>query len=518
MSLEGMTVEGTDISTEYSDEKPVLEEKVDEPEKPKSEKPKSKKENDEEKIVLEIIEKDDYSKSKYKKLYDEIFANYSLTKFREHINQNHPELKRLNPGDGKKMKIISLMGESNAILRGMGYVLGLKRTKAKSTKKSKYEDAFNEREDLRELVIAKIMMPMLRSMKMGEKDILQKDIQAVEEEPKQKEETKPINQFRVGAVIDVEKLGINVDLLRQVLTTGKEDIEFGSISSVSGRSSDVGKESEGSFMERARDRMENKMRERAKERMERERDAGVNPPRRLPEDPENPGKRQSSVMEFGFRLTTQQQGELEERIEEEFADDEVSVDSSMREEGTQELQERYNGLKERLNRGNLSLEEAINTINEIIDGTNNRRQAQRQASAQGLQDPVYKQLSKDINLYRAYRAFLTRKLNRSREIAEELSESGSVIPASTKPSALPKNDTQDANIGSHDANKIVKQSTESFVPGRRQVIKKASQLVLRSVRKSMASKMKNPISEPDDVNYYAPSVRHRYRGGLRVIQ
>ena len=488
MSLEGMTVEGTDISTEYSDEKPVLEEKVDEPEKPKSEKPKSKKENDEEKIVLEIIEKGDYSKSKYKKLYDEIFANYSLTKFREHINQNHPELKRLNPGDGKKMKIISLMGESNAILRGMGYVLGLKRTKAKSTKKSKYEDAFNEREDLRELVIAKILMPMLKSMKMGEKDILQKDIQAVEEEPKQKEETKPINQFRVGAVIDVEKLGINVDLLKQVLTGEKKDIDFGKMSSISGRSSDVGKESEGG------DR------------------------RRLPEDPENKEKRQTSVMEFGFILTTAQQGVLEEKIEEEFADDEASVDSSMREMGTQELQDRYNGLKERLNRGNLSLEEAINTINEIIDGTNNRRQAQRQASAQGIQDSVYKQLSKDINLYRAYRAFLTRKLNRSREIAEELSESGSVAPASTKPIALPKNDTQDANIGSHDANKIVKQSTESFVPGRRQVIKKASQLVLRSVRKSMASKMKNPISEPDDVNYYAPNVRHRYKGGLRVIQ
>ena len=490
MSLEGMTVEGTDISTEYSDEKPVLEEKVDEPEKPKSEKPKSKKENDEEKIVLEIIEKDDYSKSKYKKLYDEIFADYSLKKFREHINQNHPELKRLNPGDGKKMKIISLMGESNAILRGMGYVLGLKRTKAKSTKKSKYEDAFNEREDLRELVIAKIMMPMLKSMKMGEKDILQKDIQAVEEEPKQKEETKPINQFRVGAVIDVEKLGINVDLLRQVLTGEKRDIDFDSISSVSKASFE--KESEETI--------------RSGER-------------RLPaEDPEKPPeKRQSSFADFpGFNLTAQQQGELEEKIEEEFADDEASIDTSVREMGTQELQDRHGSLKQRLKSGRLSLEEAIEEINNIIDGTNNRRQAQRQASAQGLQDPVYKQLSKDINVYRSYKAFLTNKLNRSREIAEELSESGSVVP--TKPTALPKNDTQDANIGSHDANKIVKKSTESFVPGRRQVIKKASQLVLRSVRKPMASKMKNPISEPDDVNYYAPSVRHRYRGGLRVIQ
>jgi len=504
-----MTVEGTDILTEYSDEKSTLEEKIDEPEKPKSEKPKSKKENDEEKIVLEIIEKDDYSKSKYKKLYDEIFADYSLKKFREHINEKHPELKRLNPGDGKKMKIISLMGESNAILRGMGYVLGLKRTKAKSTKKSKYEDAFNEREDLRELVIAKIMMPMLKSMKMDEKDILQKDIEAVEEKPKEKEETKPINQFRVGAVIDVEKLGINVDLLRQVLTGEKKDIDFDSISSVSKASFE--KESEGSF---DRDEYLQGMRERVKERMERERQGE----RRLPEDPEKPPeKRQSTFQEFGFTLTTQQQEELEEKIEEEFADDEASIDSSMREMGTQELQDRHGSLKQRLNSGNLTLEEAINEVNDIIEGTNNRRQAQRQASAQGLQDPVYKQLSKDINRYRSYRAFLTRKLNRSREIAEELSESGSVVP-STKPIALPKTDSQHDDIGSHDANKIVKKSTESFVPGRRQVIKKASQLVLRSVRKQSASKMRNPISEPDDVNYYAPSVRHRYRGGLRVIQ
>ena len=303
-----MTVEGTDILTEYSDEKSTLEEKIDEPEKPKSEKPKSKKENDEEKIVLEIIEKDDYSKSKYKKLYDEIFADYSLKKFREHINEKHPELKRLNPGDGKKMKIISLMGESNAILRGMGYVLGLKRTKAKSTKKSKYEDAFNEREDLRELVIAKIMMPMLKSMKMGEKDILQKDIEAVEEKPKEKEETKPINQFRVGAVIDVEKLGINVDLLRQVLTGEKKDIDFDSISSVS--EAPFEKESKGSFdLQGMRERVKKSM---ERERMERERQGE----RRLPEDPEKPPeKRQSTFQEFGFTLTAQQQGELEEKIE-----------------------------------------------------------------------------------------------------------------------------------------------------------------------------------------------------------
>jgi hypothetical protein len=505
MSLEGLDVEGTDLSEEIAAEESLLGGQSQKTEYPKGEKKKEKQEKEEkteDKIVLEIIEKGDYSKSKYKKLYEEIFANYSLTKFREHLNLKHPTLKRLNPEDGKKLKVISLMGESNAILRGMGYVLGLKRTKAKSTKKTKYEDAFNEREDLRELVIAKIMMPMLVGIKEGDKSILQQDLEHFEEKPqeKEKEETKPINNFRVGAVIDIEKLGISVDLLRKVLT--------GEMTS--------GKESEGGWVGPSETpiKQEGESASDYKERVSRwkasmsvwERHGQE---RRLPESDESGKEKETTpaTISYGYALTDSQLDEVESRLSSEFSSAESELEVQMAEVASDELKERYEALKLRRKRREITLDEAIQETRFLIDGYVARKHAQRESSGAGLHSHAYIKLSQDLNVVRTWKRYLESKLDRATSIAEEISEQGSVDPA-----------TQNAQIGSHDARKLAKESRKAFGPGVTQTIKRASQLLLKSVKKPIPSKMRSPITEPSDVNYYAPSVRHKYKGGLRVIQ
>ena len=99
----------------------------------------------------------------------------------------------------------------------------------------------------------------------------------------------------------------------------------------------------------------------------------------------------------------------------------------------------------------------------------------------------------------------------------------SSVPSSTASASSslhkPKRGDNDGGTGTHDAKGINRPFPSAMEPSRAQVIRQATGMLLKSVTQgSTFSKMKSPYSQPRDVNYYAPNVKHRYRGGLRVIQ
>jgi len=170
---------------------------------------------------------------KYKEEYKNVFQGYSVQAFRQHLTQNHPELKRQTlPPPGQREKATQVLAQVNGIIRGFGFLLGLTRVKAKTKKgeSNYYEKIFEEREELREMVYAKIMLPMLMMKQQApagipEPSLLEQDIQATAQQPPSEPSImpqvpqggSPQGPFRIGAIIDIEKLNISTEALRDVL-------------------------------------------------------------------------------------------------------------------------------------------------------------------------------------------------------------------------------------------------------------------------------------------------------------
>ena len=164
----------------------------------------------------------------YKKEYQNVFGGYSVDAFRQHLAQSHPELARqTSPPEGRREKATQILAAVNGIIRGFGFLLGLKRVKAK-TKKGEpdyYAKIFEEREELRELVYAKIMLPMLKqgavpgAATSGPQapSILQQDQLAQQAPGMPSSSAAQPGPFRIGAIIDIEKLNISTEALRNVL-------------------------------------------------------------------------------------------------------------------------------------------------------------------------------------------------------------------------------------------------------------------------------------------------------------
>lgn len=433
-------------------------------------------------LILDTAEEVDLSKSHYKAQYKEVFKEYPLGLFRKHLKDKHPDLAREPVPDKKNEKIQKIVAESNAIIRAFGYLIGFKRMKAKSNKNSDYGKAWEEREDLRELLFGRIMMPMMESIKpslkreVSEKqDLLKQDIKAVEQPMEQVAQAPVSNNFRIGAVIDVEKLGINTELLRRVLTgqttsmpqQGKADRRLAQPGGGGAEISSV--------------------------------ESGIS-------------SREEALANIPDDDTSIAASELERQVDALFSSDEESqAMSEFREEASTGARESLETIK---NNNTLSPSEKIDELGNLIEAFQNRLDAQVMTT--GPNSPATTQLRKDIQAVRNYRGILVRARKEIYDRAAP-SQAGSSQPA-VVPVVRPSGDSQDSSVPTEDAKNIKKESKRTFEPSRRRVVQQAQQLVLKSVRPKQRSRLMNPVSEPDQVNYYAPSYRHRYRGGLRVIQ
>jgi hypothetical protein len=321
------------------------------------------------------------------------------------------------------------------------------------------------------------MMPMMESIKpslkreVSEKqDLLKQDIKAVEQPMEQVAQPAP-NNFRIGAVIDVEKLGINTELLRQVLTgqtrsmpeqQGKADrrlVQPADISSV---------------------------------------ESGIS-------------SREQALADLPSETSSVATSELERQVNALFGSDEESeAMSEFREQASTGARQSLEAVK---NDNTMSPSEKIDELGNLIEQFQNRLNAQ--AMTTGQNSPATIQLRKDVQALKNYRGILVRA---RKEIYERAAPSQAGSGQAVVPVVRPQGDSQDSDVPTEDAKNIKKESKRTFEPSRRRVIQQAQQIVLKSIRPQQRSRLMNPVSEPDNVNIYAPNYRHRYRGGLRVIQ
>jgi len=157
----------------------------------------------------------------YQNLFSSIFQGYSIDAFREHIKDKHPELVRKMKPDPKQKPTFyrnSVVG----FLKSVGAkILGMYRAvpQTKVGTENYVDEIFQEQEDLFELMYFVILKPHL-SKKMVQPDILQQDVAATSPglaATGGSGPSGPSGPYRVGAIIDVEKLGINLGMLKSVL-------------------------------------------------------------------------------------------------------------------------------------------------------------------------------------------------------------------------------------------------------------------------------------------------------------
>ena len=165
----------------------------------------------------------------------------------------------------------------------------------------------------------------------------------------------------------------------------------------------------------------------------------------------------------------------------------------------------------------MSIDSVLIDLEGLIEGYEYRRRAQRESSGGGVQDHVYINLTRDWKAFKLYKKYLTDKM-----ALGQMKSAISSVPSSTASTSSslhkPRRGDNDGGTGTHDAKGINRPFPSAMEPSRAQVIKQASGMLLKSVKRGKFSKMKSPYSQPHNVNYLAPDVKHRYRGGLRVIQ
>jgi hypothetical protein len=474
-------------------------------------------------LILDTAEEVDLSKSHYKAQYKEVFKEYPLGLFRKHLKDNHTDLAREPVPDKKNEKIQKIVAESNAIIRAFGYLIGFKRMKAKSNKNSDYGKAWEEREDLRELLFGRIMMPMMESIKpslkreVSEKqDLLKQDIKAVEQPMEQVAQGQASNNFRIGAVIDVEKLGINTELLRQVLTGQARGDRR--LAQPGGGGAEIESVSSG-ISEPTRSQVAERIDSVAGSLTSSERTPSVY----LGPTDTSIGRFTEPSIEGSLNIDTMFDRAMmgQELIEGQNA---MQI---IRESASQITVNQVTDIAG----GDLTPFQKLQSLADLEDSLQNRLNAQ--AMTTGESSPATVQLKKDKKALKKYNELLQRYFNLvmpsvpgGSSKGGQSVEPGSIVypesSGSSQPAVVPvvrpSGDSQDSSVPTEDAKNIKKESKRTFEPSRRRVVQQAQQLVLKSVRPKQRSRLMNPVSEPDQVNYYAPSYRHRYRGGLRVIQ
>lgn len=155
----------------------------------------------------------------YQSLFQSIFGGYSIDAFREHIKDKHGELVRQLKPDPKQ-KATFYRNSVTGFLKSTGpRFLGMYRAvpQTKMGTQDYINEIFQENEDLFELMNFLVIKPHL-SKKMVQTDILKQDVAATS--PGYGNGTAasgPSGGYRIGAIIDVEKLGINLGMLKSVL-------------------------------------------------------------------------------------------------------------------------------------------------------------------------------------------------------------------------------------------------------------------------------------------------------------
>lgn len=391
---------------------------------------------------------------KYKEEYKKVFQGYSVEAFRQHVAQTHPELKRQTlPPKGQREKATQVLAQVNGIIRGFGFLIGLKRVKAR-TKKGEpdyYEKIFEEREELREMVYAKILLPHLKMKPQApagipEPSLLEQDIQATAQQPPSEpsimppssQVVSPSQPFRIGAIIDIEKLNISTEALRDVLM---------------GRT-----------------------------RAPAQPDAGKEPERQQPKPQEGeqgglePGDRRLSEGSSVAGEVQQIPPEVQQIIDEN-ADIETQV---------------------RL----MSIERTPGAINQEIEGMEARLQAQREIHG-GRETPAVKKLESNLRALRAFSDWVgTLPMTGQPDV-----KPAPPVPTPAKP-AVPHDATKDT---------LKKPNLRPYVPSRRRVLEKARNLVLRRPSRGGLATIDEIRRHPENTNSFAPDPVETVRGRFKAI-
>ena len=398
---------------------------------------------------------------KYKEEYKKVFQGYSVQAFRQHIAQTHPELKRQSlPPKGQREKATQVLAQVNGIIRGFGFLIGLKRVKAR-TKKGEpdyYEKIFEEREELREMVYAKILLPHLKMKPQApagipEPSLLEQDIQATAQQPPSEpsimppasQEVSPSQPFRIGAIIDIEKLNISTEALRDVLM---------------GRIRDTPAQA----------------------------DAGKEPERQQPKPQEG---EQGGLMPDLPPAQQDATGAARRLAPEDPLPIPPAVQQAIDENADAEFKQR---IKE--------MPKTPEAIDAEIEGLKARIQAQLEASG-GRNTPAVMRME--------------RNLNALREVQEWIATLPMTGQPDVKPAPPAPTPAKPANPHDATKDKLKKPTRQPFVPSRRRVLEKARNLVLRRPSRAGLATLDEVRRYPENTNSFAPDPVETVRGRFKAI-